>query len=165
LLREKNAELAGYFLDTSALAKLYHQEPGSDYVEQILNQRGSKNVISRLSLVEFESVLAIKVRTGILDPAGRTIALRRFRADIARNRVIVGPPIEEKHFQSATRLLRIYAVDRGLRTLDGIQLAIVLDLRQMAWISVFLSSDQRLCAVAELCGCPAVDPAKPGLVF
>jgi uncharacterized protein len=120
----------GYFVDTSALAKLYHQERGSDYVERILNERSSKGIISRLSLVEFESVLAIKIRTGVLDPAGRTIALRRFRADIAGNRIIVGPPIEEKHFQSATRLLRTHAVDRGLRTLDGIQLAVALDLRQ-----------------------------------
>jgi uncharacterized protein len=155
----------GYLLDTSALAKLYHQESGSDYVERILNEQGSKGVISRLSLVELESVLAIKVRTGVLNPTGRTIALRRFRADIARNRVIVGPPIEEKHFLSAARLLRTHAVDRGLRTLDGIQLAVALDLRQAAWITVLVSSDQRLCAVAGLCGCPAVDPANPGLVL
>jgi PIN domain nuclease of toxin-antitoxin system len=39
----------GYFLDTSALAKLYHQESGSDYVERILNEHGSKGIISRLS--------------------------------------------------------------------------------------------------------------------
>jgi PIN domain nuclease of toxin-antitoxin system len=50
--------VAGYFLDTSALAKLYHKEPGSDYVEQILDQPDSKGFISRLSLVEFE------IRTG-----------------------------------------------------------------------------------------------------
>lgn len=76
--------MAGYFLDTSALAKLYHREPGSDYVERILAQPGSRGIISRLSLVELESVLAIKVRTGILGVDGQTIALRRFRADIAR---------------------------------------------------------------------------------
>jgi predicted nucleic acid-binding protein len=155
----------GYFIDTSALAKLYHQEPGSQYVERILNEPGSKGIISRLSLVEFESALAIKVRTGALDPAGRVLALRRFRADIAGNRIVVGPPIEEKHFQSAARLLRAHAVDRGLRTLDGIQLAVALDLNQAAWISVLVSSDQRLCAVSELCGCPAVDPSNPGLVL
>jgi PIN domain nuclease of toxin-antitoxin system len=66
-----------YFVDTSALAKLYHQEPGSDYVERILNERSSKGIISRVSLVEFESVLAIKVRTRVMDPAGRGIVLRR----------------------------------------------------------------------------------------
>jgi hypothetical protein len=64
--------LTGSFLDTSALAKLYHEEPGSDYVESILKQSGSKGIVSRLSLVEMESVLSIKVRTGALDENGRS---------------------------------------------------------------------------------------------
>jgi hypothetical protein len=88
--------LAAYFLDTSALATLYHEELGSDYVERILNEPGSKGIISRLSLVEMESVFAIKVRTGALDENVRSLALRRRRADIARDRLIVGPPIEPK---------------------------------------------------------------------
>lgn len=100
--------MAGYFLDTSALAKLYHRELGSEYIERIVSQPGSNGIISRLSLVEFESVLAIKVRTGVLDITGQTTALRRFRADISRNRVVVGPPIEEKHFRAARRLLRTH---------------------------------------------------------
>ena len=83
--------MAGYFLDTSALAKRYHEELGSDYVESILNQPGSKGIVSRLSLVEMESVFAIKVRTGALDENGRSLALRRLRAAIARDRLIVGP--------------------------------------------------------------------------
>lgn len=156
--------MAGYFLDTSALAKLYHQERGSDYVERILNQPGSKGVISRLSLVELESALAIKVRTGFLDRAGQAIAWRRFRADIARNRLIVGPSVVEKQFQSAARLLRAHAVDRGLRTLDALQLAVALDLYDAGWISVVISSDLRLCAVAEICGCSAVDPTSPTFI-
>ena len=85
--------MAGYFLHTSTVAKLYHQEPGSDYVEHVLNQQGSKGIISRLSLVEFESVLAIKVRTGVLDTRVQAIALHRFRANIARDRIIVGPQL------------------------------------------------------------------------
>jgi predicted nucleic acid-binding protein len=157
--------LAGYFVDTSALAKLYHQEPGSDYVERILNRAGSRGIISRLSLVELESVLAIKVRTGVLGIAGQRIVLRRFRADIARDRMVVGPPIEEKHYRSAARLLRAHAVSVGLRTLDALQLAVALDLHQSGWISVLVSSDHRMCAVATACGCSAVDPANPGLVL
>jgi hypothetical protein len=71
---------------------------------------------------------------------------------------------EEKHFQSASRLLRAYAVKNGLRTLDALQLAIALDLRHAGSISVLIASDHRLCTVAELCGCAAVDPASPGLI-
>ena len=156
--------MAGYFLDTSALAKLYHEEPGSDYVESILNQPGSKGIVSRLSLVEMESVFAIKVRTGALDENGRSLALRRLRADIARDRLIVGPPIEAKHYRFAAKLLRLHGVTRGLRTLDALQLAVALDMLEASWISVMLSADKWLCEVAEACGCPAVDPAKSGLV-
>ena len=153
--------MAGYFLDTSALAKLYHEEAGSDYVERILTQPRSKGIVSRLSLVEMESVFAIKVRTGALDQDGRSVALRRLRADIARDRLIVGPPLEPKHYRSAAKLLRLHGVLRGLRTLDALQLAVALDMLEASWISVMLSADKRLCAVAEACGCPAVDPAKP----
>ena len=153
--------MAGYFLDTSALAKLYHEEAGSDYVERILTQPRSKGIVSRLSLVEMESVFAIKVRTGALDQDGRSLALRRLRADIARDRLIVGPPLAPKHYRSAAKLLRLHGVLRGLRTLDALQLAVALDMLEASWISVMLSADKRLCAVAEACGCPAVDPAKP----
>lgn len=82
--------MASCFLDTSALAKLYHEEPGSEYVERIVNQPESKGIISRLSHVEMESVFAIKVRTGALDENGRTLGLRRLRADVARNRLTLG---------------------------------------------------------------------------
>ena len=57
----------------------------------------SNTVISRLSLVEMESVLAIKVRTGELDVAGRELARRRLRADVAQRRLRIGPPIDEGH--------------------------------------------------------------------
>ena len=79
--------MAGYFPDTSALAKRYHEELGSDYVERILSQPGSKGIVSRLSLVEMESVFAIKARTGALDENGRSLALRRLRADIDLEKV------------------------------------------------------------------------------
>ncbi len=156
--------MASPFLNTSALAKLYYDEPGSAYVERIVSQPGSKGIVSRLSLVEMESVFAIKVRTGALDENGRSLALRRLRADIARSRLIVGPPVEPKHYRSAAKLLRLHGVSLGLRTLDALQLAIALEMLEASRISVMISADKRLCEVPEVCGCPAVDPADPGIV-
>jgi len=49
--------LPKYFLDTSALAKLYHSEVGSEYMDRILKETGSQFVVSRLSIVQMESVL------------------------------------------------------------------------------------------------------------
>jgi predicted nucleic acid-binding protein len=157
--------LPNYFLDTSALAKRYHKESGSEYMDRILEQSGSRSLISHLSIVELESVLAIKTRTGEIDEQAMQIARRRFRADIARRRLIVAPPVNERHFHSARRLLIQYGVAEGLRTLDALQLAIALDLRQLGQVEVLVAADQRLCRVASMAGCSAVNPEKPGPVL
>ena len=154
--------MPSYFLDTSALAKLYHQEAGSDYLERIVQQSGSQAVISRLSLVEMESVFAIKVRVGEIDHAAQDIARRRLRADVAQGRLRIGPRIEEKHYQAARKYLVQFGVEHALRTLDALQLAVALDLNGAGAISAVISADLRLCRVAEIAGCPAIDPANPG---
>jgi hypothetical protein len=77
---------------------------------------------------------------------------------------MVGPPIEPKHYRAAAKLLRLHGVSRGLRTLDALQLAIALDMLEASSISVIVSADKRLCEVAEIRGCPAIDPAQPGLI-
>ena len=157
--------MAGYFLDTSALAKLYHREVGSEYVERLLSASEQNIVLSRLSLVEMESVLAIKVRTGELDIEGRELARRRLRADLAQGRLRLGPPIVERHYQNARGLLARYGVDRGLRTLDALQLAVALGLHKAGVVSVFVAAGHRLCRVAEDCDFPTVDPADPDLIL
>ena len=90
--------------------------------------------------------------------------MRRLRADMARERLAAGPPMEPKHYRSAARLLRLHGVSRGLRTLDALQLAVALDMLEASRISSMMSADRRLCEVAEACGCPAIDPVRPGLV-
>jgi len=42
--------LPNYFLDTSALAKRYHKESGSDYMDRILEEPNSRSMISHLSI-------------------------------------------------------------------------------------------------------------------
>jgi hypothetical protein len=59
----------------------------------------------------------------------------------------VGPLIEQKHYRSAAKLLRVHGAMRGLRTLDALQLAIALDLLEASWISVIPSADKRVCEV------------------
>jgi len=109
-----------------------------------------------------ESVLAIKVRTGEIDQQDAETARRCLRADLSQRRLMVGPPIEARHYQTARMLLVRYGVAEGLRTLDALQLAIALDLRQFGLIAVIVAADQRLCRVASLAGCAALNPEKPG---
>jgi predicted nucleic acid-binding protein len=157
--------LASYFLDTSALAKLYHKETGSEYVDRIVKEPGSRCTISRLSIVEMESVLAIKVRTGEIDEQLVETARRCLRADLSQRRLLIGPPIQADHYHTARILLAKYGATEGLRTLDALQLAIALDLKQTGQITVLVTADQRLCRVAALADCPAVNPDKPGPVL
>jgi predicted nucleic acid-binding protein len=117
-------------------------------------------IISRLSIVEMESVLAIKVRTGEIDEPQVEIVRRCLRADLSQRRLLVGPPIQAAHYYSARVLLAKYGAAEGLRTLDALQLAVALDLKQIGRITLFLAADQKLCRVAELAGCPAVNPEK-----
>jgi predicted nucleic acid-binding protein len=134
-------------------------------MDRILEERGSRSLISHMSIVEMESVLAIKMRTGEIDEPAMEIARRRFRADLAQQRLVVAPPVLERHFHSARRLLVRYGVSEGLRTLDALQLAIALDLRQLGQIGVLVAADQRLCRVASMAGCAFVNPEKPGPVL
>ena len=121
-------------------------------MDRILEEPNSRSLISHLSIVEFESVLAIKTRTGEIHQPALNIARRRFRADLARQRLIVAPPVHEGHFHSARKLLVQYGVDEGLRTLDALQLAIALDLRRLGHIATLVAADQRLCRVASVGG-------------
>jgi uncharacterized protein len=154
--------LPSYFVDTSALAKLYHKEAGSEYMDRILGEPGARSLISRLSIVEMESVLAIKVRTGEIDQRDVEMARRCLRADLTQRRLLIGPPIRTDHYQTARALLVRYGAAEGLRTLDALQLAVALDLHQIGLISTIVAADQRLCRVAALAGCSAVNPEKPG---
>jgi hypothetical protein len=89
------------------------------------------------------------------------IARRRLRADIAQRRILVAPPVQEKHFHGARKLLALYGVAEGLRTLDALQLSIALDLQEAGLIAVMVAADLRLCRVAELAGSSAINPQDP----
>ena len=90
-----------------------------------------------------EPVRAIKVRTGELNLAGQELVRRRVRAGISQRRIVVGPPIGERHYQSARRFLARYGKGMALRTLDALQLAVAMDLLAAGQISVMIEADHR----------------------
>ena len=59
--------MALYFFDSSAIAKRYHPEIGSEKVMTIFGELQKEIRISQLSFVEVQSVLAMKVRGGFID--------------------------------------------------------------------------------------------------
>jgi len=106
-----------HFFDTSAISKHYHVESGTANVDALLGLPNVRQVISRLSVVEFHSVFAKKVRIGELDPAHFQKLTRRFRGDVGARRLRV-IRLTAAHFQLAERLIRRIGLTNGLRTLD-----------------------------------------------
>ncbi len=148
--------MARYFLDTSALAKLYHREAGSERMESLAQSPDVPLIISELSLIEIESVFATKVRTGAIAKAALDHLRGRFSADIAKGRLDV-VLLERRHFRRAASLVHVYAVDHALRTLDALQVSVAVDLRLRGVTSVLVASDRNLCNVAAQEGLTVVN--------
>ena len=89
-----------YFLDTSALAKLYRKEIGSDLVDRVVAEPDSRRFISRFTILEMESVLALKFRTGDIDERSMLIARRRLEADLGSRRLRVAT-VSDDHLRGA----------------------------------------------------------------
>lgn len=81
--------MARYFFDTSALAKLYRKEVGSDLIDRIVAEPDSQRFISRFTILEMESVLALKFRTAEIDEQSMLITRRRMEADLGNRRLLV----------------------------------------------------------------------------
>jgi predicted nucleic acid-binding protein len=152
--------LPRYFLDTSAVAKLYRSEAGSEFVDRIFSDPASQHLISRLSIVEMESVFALKARTGEIDQRAVLIARRRLEADLAHSRLLVAA-VNDDHFRGARKLLIKYGSTEALRTLDALQLSTTLVLARASLITVFVAADQKLCRVAALEGLDVTNPEQP----
>jgi predicted nucleic acid-binding protein len=152
--------LAGYFFDTSALAKFYHPEIGTPEVDEIMKASGTTIRISRLSVVELSSVFAIKVRTQFISREDAQLLLRQFKEDVvSRKYEVFG--VGESEFALAERLVDQYAFDLRLRTLDAVQLAVALGLRRQGLIDRFAAADKILCEVAALEGFSVFNPEHP----
>jgi len=152
--------LTRYFFDTSALAKLYRKEAGSDLVDRLFAEPGSQFIISRLAVVEMESVFSLKARAGEIGEQALSVARRRLLADLGRRRLLVAT-VNDEHFRVTQQLLVKYGVVEGLRTLDALQLSVAVILKRGGLPSVFVAADHRLCRVATLEDFQVTNPEQP----
>jgi PIN domain len=111
--------MPGYFFDSSALGKRYHQEVGSTFVEALFQVPQPARFISRLSVVELQSVFAGKVRTRVIVEADLEPLRARFPQDISRRELRV-IRMTDGHCREAERLIQQHGISRGLRTLDAL---------------------------------------------
>jgi hypothetical protein len=104
--------VASYFLDSSALAKLYHPEVGTDAVDAMVTAAGAKSAFPVLRVVELPPVFAIKVRTQVISREDGQALLRQFREDILTRKFDVFA-IRGPEFSLAERLVEQYAFDNS----------------------------------------------------
>lgn len=107
------------YIDTSALAKRYVSERGSDAFDAFVHECEDELVISPLVHVEFESVLQRLKREGLLDTAQLRRARDAFHDDLGASLWSVRA-FEPGAFHRASELLR--ALRTPLAALDALHL-------------------------------------------
>ena len=108
------------YVDTSALAKWYLNEPRSDDFERFA-QRHAGLAVSRLTVLEMRSLLARRCRAGDLTHPFEREAAAAFAGDV-RSGILEVHPLDDAVALEAERILaRVRSVP--LRTLDALHLA------------------------------------------
>lgn len=131
------------FMDTSSVIKLYHQEEGSDFVMDALSNDIEEIFLSELAVLEFSSALWKKIREKEIEEKAAIEVITCFNNDRDKFQWIL---LQSDIVKSASQLLMKYG-GSGLRTLDSLQLASALTLKDEE--CVFLTSDTLLQALLE----------------
>jgi len=137
------------YVDTSALAKWYVREPGSDEFEAWV-QKAPRPTISSLTLVEMRCLLARWRRAGSLDEQSESRAYALFLQDIDRCHLSV-EALDDGDVRSAVHLMG--RVDtQPLRALDALHLSICASRR----IGKLATADAVMAAAASELGIEVV---------
>ncbi|MEK6480849.1 type II toxin-antitoxin system VapC family toxin [Catalinimonas sp. 4WD22] len=115
------------FLDTSTLFKLYHEEEGTKEIDQFIESNDVDHFyVSEITKVEFTSAVFKKVRMNEITNEQAKGLIKLFAKDWKNFTVI---EFNSELFDKAASLLEMHW-ERGLRTLDAIQLASALAVKK-----------------------------------
>ncbi len=132
------------FLDTSSLFKLYHQETGTEDLENVFVKSKITHIyLSEISKVEFTSTVWKKVRTKEITSEQAKITAGHFENDFEKYNFIT---TDSLILEQARNLSTKYGLE-GLRTLDSIQLSTCIVLAKQ--VDKFFSSDKLLNSLLE----------------
>lgn len=146
--------MSAFFVDTSALAKRYLVETGSNWVLSWVEPPANNVIIiSELTFVEMRSLLARRVREGVLTTVDAKALRNDFLLHTKNEYLIV--LMETNVLNQASQLVDQYT----LRTLDTIQLASAIQaVTVLAQPMTFISGDKNLLAAAAAEGFITDDP-------
>lgn len=132
------------FLDTSSLFKLYHKELGTQELMDFFNNNTIEVIfLAELTEIEFSSVIWKKCRKKEINEKVALILIGAFEKD-SKNFSFI--PESKEIRQIAKESIRKYWKE-GLRTLDSIQLASLLMIRDK--VDFLLTSDNLLAEIAS----------------
>lgn len=145
-----------YFLETTAFAKLFVQEPGTDALIRLMEAvEDNRKLIAACAPLEVYAAIRRRERSGDISAEDATAALEILRLEAAR---MVQEPLNPAVLEAARQLL-----DRSsLRWPDALQLGAALVARDMYQSTeiVFVSASQLLLEAAKAEGFHALDPAR-----
>lgn len=144
-----------YFLESSALAKLFVQEQGSDQLIALIERLSQpQKLVSALSGVEVHSAIKRRQRMGELESAHAAEAIAVLASELAQ---MTEQPVNAPVIETAKQMLDHHP----LRALDAIQLASCWTVRAVSGITdiVFAASDEALLQAAAAEGFQILNPA------
>ncbi len=143
-----------YFFDTSALAKLFVAEKGTEAIIALVEQTGDRfRLFSALTPLELRSALQRRKRAGDIEEADVRDALEILEEEMRRT---VQMPLTQVLLQRAHSVVDTF----GLRAADAIQLASAFLFAETDSTAdlVFVAADKELLAAAELAGIETWNP-------
>ena len=148
-----------YFLESTAFAKLFVQEPGTDALIRLMEAvEDNRKLISASAPLEVYAAIRRRERAGDISAEDAAAALESLRMEAAR---MVQQPLNPAVLEAARQLL-----DRtSLRWPDTLQLGAALVARDMFQGTeiIFVSASPQLLEAAKSEGFHAIDPAKDAL--
>ena len=145
-----------YFLESTAFAKLFVQEPGTDALIRLMESvEDNRKLIAASAPLEVYAAIRRRERAGAISHDNANAALEILRIEAAR---MVQEPLNPAVLEAARQL-----VDRTeLRWPDALQLGAAMVAREMfrGLEIVFVSSLQQLLDAAKAEGFNVLDPVK-----
>ncbi|HEY6490393.1 MAG: type II toxin-antitoxin system VapC family toxin [Terracidiphilus sp.] len=145
-----------YFLESTAFAKLFVQEPGTDALIRLMESvEDNRKLIAASAPLEVYSAIRRQVRTGRISAENAAAALDILRVEAAR---MVQEPLNPAVLEAARQL-----IDRTeLRWPDALQLGAAIVAREMFQGTeiIFVSASPHLLEAARIEGFNILDPMK-----
>lgn len=165
-----------YFFDSSAIAKRYWREKGTDWVRAVCNSRGTQPVLYLSEIAQIEVAAGIR-RTGRILVEQRNYhrsafdaAVSQYENDVQRSRIstvnamYTFVPLNPRIVQIALQLCNRFWLGPtpSLRSLDAIQLASALVANADAAPApiTFVTADARLESIAQAVGFTTDNPMR-----